>query len=195
MKNIRIQLAVLIAVLHFGLSLQAAARVNLSNNPAVQIMPIVGYETVYRDSPTPHTSTRLIYGASVTYGVPYLSGEAEYTRANDIENYVTAPQSIKNEDENLKLGIRSNYNLTDFAFVSGRLGGQATQGTVTTTSSGVSTSTKKDLQINPYAGVGLGAHLGSLVTLSAQSTLVFRDYKDMKKNDIQNTVALSIGIN
>lgn len=158
-------------------------------------MPIVGFETVYRDSPTPHTSTTFIYGLRLSYGTPALSGEAEYTRGTDTENYATAPEKIKHEDEKLKLGIRSTYHFNEYMFVTGRLGGQASQGTKEETSGGVVTVTKKDLEAHPYAGVALGVHVASFLTISAGTTVVFRDSKDMTKNEIQNVVALSVGIN
>ncbi len=176
-------------------SASAASYLNLASDPALKVMPIVGYETVFRDYPAPHTSTRLIYGLRVSYGIPALSGEAEYTVGNDVENYVSAPERIRNADENLKLGLTSSYHPVEVFFVSARAGGQATRGTREVTSSGVITKTTKDLEVNPYAGAGLGFHLSSFLSLSANSTVIFRDYKDMKKNDLQSTVALSIGVN
>lgn len=173
----------------------AASYLNLSSDPALRVMPIVGYETVFRDSPTPHTSSRLIYGLRLTYGIPSLSGEAEYIRGNDIENFTTAPERIRNDDENLKLGLTSSYFPIEFLSLTARAGGQATQGKREVTSGGVTTTTAKELEVNPYAGAGLGFHISSFLSLNASTTVVFRDYKEMKKNDIQSTIALSIGIN
>ncbi len=173
----------------------ASAYLNLSSDPALRVMPIAGYETIFRDTPSPHTKTRVVYGLRVTYGIPAVSGEAEYTIGNDVENYTIAPERIRNEDERLKIGITSMYHPISFAFVNLRAGGQASRGTEEVTSGGVTTKTVKELEVHPYAGAGLGVHFGSFLTLSASSTMVFRDYKDMKKNDVQNMVALSIGIN
>ena len=195
MKNYSVRIVFAFALASFQSATTLAASVNLSSDPALRVMPIVGYETIFRDSPTPHTSSRLIYGLRVSYGIPALSGEAEYTRGNDVENYTTAPERIRNEDENLKLGLVSSYHPAEFFFVSARAGGQASQGKREVTSSGVVTTTTKDLEVNPYAGAGLGFHLSTLLTLSANTTVVFRDYKNMRENDVQSTVSLSVGIN
>ncbi len=195
MKNQILRTFLAMLLIAFTSSAHAAGYLNLSSDPALHVMPIAGYETVFRDTPSPHTSTRVIYGLRVTYGIPAISGEGEYTRGNDIENYSTAPEQIRNEDEELKIGLTSSYHPIDIFFVNVRAGGQASQGTREVTSGGVKTTTTKDLEINPYAGAGLGFHLGSFVTLSATSTVVFRDYKEMKKNDLQNMVALSVRVN
>lgn len=197
MKNHPQYLSLVFAVLTLTAtsSVDAASYLNLSSDPALKVMPIVGYETIFRDYPTPHTSTRIMYGARVSYGIPSLSGEAEYTVGNDVENYTSAPERVRNEDERLKLGLTSSYHPAQFFFLSARAGGQASRGKREVTSGGVTTTTDKDLEINPYAGAGLGFHISSFLSLSANSTVVFRDYKNMRKNDVQNTVALSIGIN
>lgn len=192
--SIKLVIAAAICSLYSHTSL-AASYMDLSSDPALKVMPIIGYETVFRDFPTPHTSTRLIYGLRLSYGVPLLSGEAEYTMGNDVENYVSAPERVRNKDERLKLGLVSTYHPVQFFSLSARAGGQASRGTREITSGGVATTTTKDLEVNPYAGAGLGFHLSSFLTLNANSTVVFRDYKSMRKNDVQNTVSLSIGIN
>lgn len=197
MQNPIFRTLVVVTLIAFNSSVHAAERLSLSSlsqDPALTITPIVGFETVYRDSPSPHTSTRTIYGARLNYGIPVFSGEAEYTRGSDTENYITAPEQIRNDDEQLKLGLTSAYHPIPISFVNVRAGGQASRGTKEITSGGVLTKTTKDLVVFPYAGAGLGFHLGSMITLSASSTVVFRDYKEMKKNDLQNVVALSIRI-
>lgn len=195
MRNI----AFLSSVLFLGLSLVTSAYaypgLSLTGDSQFQVMPIVGYETAYRDSPTPHTSTSFVYGLRLSYGVRALSGEAEYTHGKDTENFDTAPEKIVNEDDKLKLGLRSTAYLGDYVFLTGRAGGQASQGKVTETSGGVDTTENKDLKIYPYAGAALGVHLGSFLTISAGTTVVFTNSSSMKENEIQNTIALSVGIN
>jgi hypothetical protein len=195
MQKIISKSLVVVALVSLQSVANARAYLDLASDPALKIMPIAGYETVYRDSPTPHTSTNVIYGLRLSYGVPALSGEAEYTRGNDVENYTVAPERIHYEDEKAKLGLSSAYHPISFFFVNIRAGGQASRGTKEVTSGGVTVKTTKELEYHPYAGAGLGFHLGQFLTLSATSTVVFKDYKDMKKNDVQNMVALSIGIN
>ena len=195
MQNLIFRTLVIVTLLGSNNTAHAAdysSLAGLPNVPALTITPIFGYETVYRDAPSPHTSTRTIYGLRLNYGIPLFSGEAEYTRGNDTENYLIAPEQIRNDDERLKLGLTSAYHPIPIAFVNVRAGGQASRGNKEVTSGGVLTRTTKDLEVSPYAGAGLGFHIGSMITLSASSTVVFRDYKEMKKNDLQNVVALSI---
>ncbi|WP_374075171.1 hypothetical protein [Bdellovibrio bacteriovorus] len=173
-------------------SISSAASFTLTKGAGYQIEPIYGFETVYRDYPTPHINTRIMYGARLTVGSDLLSGELEYTKASDTEDFSTAPEKIKTEDEKLKLGVRSTYRFNTIVFVSGRLGGQATKETRTETSGGVETKTEEPIKYNPYAGASVGITLGPL-SLSVNSTVIFRDGSDMSKNDYQNTFSVGIG--
>lgn len=173
-----------------------AARVSVSmGDNSLRFEPIVGYETTYRDSPTPHTVNRMVYGARLVYGERILAGELEYTQGSDTENFSVAPQKIQTKSEKAKLGIRSTIMLSDFFSATGRLGAQASRGTQEKTSDGVITKTDIPLKVYPYAGASLGIHLADFVTVSAGTTVVFRDNQNMLKNDIQNYISLSIGIN
>ena len=164
-----------------------------SKDLGLKIEPLYGYETIFRTNPTPHTSTRSFYGARVAAGQDILSGELEYTKGADTENYSTAPETIRNEDEKAKLGIRSTYNFNSMFFISGRLGGQATQNTNEEISGGVSTIEKKPITYSPYAGASLGIRLGSIISVNAGTTMVFKDNKDFTKNEVQSSVSFSIG--
>lgn len=170
----------------------SAASFTLSKGAGYKIEPLYGYETVFRDYPTPHLNTRMMYGARVTAGSDILSGELEYTKASDIEDFATAPEKIKIDDEKLKLGARSTYNFNNYFFATGRLGGQATKEVREETSGGVTTRTEEPIKYNPYAGASLGVRLGPL-NVSVGSTVIFRDGSDMSKNDYQNTVSVGIG--
>lgn len=172
----------------------AASSISL-NTLGARIEPIAGLETVYRETPNPHTSTRTIYGARVTLGSDAIAGELEYTHGSDTEKYSQAPEKIYHEDDKAKLGLRSTYRFTDLFFVTGRLGGQGNRGFKEETSGGVVTRTEKPIKYYPYAGASLGLRFGSLMSLSAGTTVVFADSSDMSKNEIQNTLSLSIGVN
>lgn len=157
------------------------------------VEPIVGYETVFRPFPTPHTSTRMVYGARVIAGVPLLSGEIEYTKGQDTEDYLVAPEKIVNYDEKLKLGIRSTYNFNKYMFTSFRLGGQASKNTEEVTNTGIVTKTEHDIKYDPYAGANLGIKISRIISISAGVTAVFNDISDMGKNDYQYSLAIGIG--
>jgi hypothetical protein len=161
----------------------------------MKIEPIVGYETVYRDTPSPHTATRTIYGGRVSAGVDLLSLELEYTRGADTENFSSAPEKIFSSDEKGKAGLRSTYRFNSYFFTSGRIGCQGTRGYTETTSGGVTTREENPIKYNPYAGASLGISLGSFVSITAGTTMVFRDNSDLSKNDVQNVLSISIGVN
>lgn len=180
-----------------GRNLNISGGTSGKNDPSevtYRLEPIAGLETVYRNTPTPHTSTRSIYGARLVAGATWLSAEAEYTKGQDTENYSNTPESIINKDDKYKLGIRSTKNIGSIFFATLRLGGQATEHTSETTALGVKTIQKDPITYAPYAGVMLGIHLGSKINLAAGSTMVFKDNKDFSKNDVQNTLSISLGI-
>lgn len=188
MKQILIAIALL-----FSTTAAWSAMSGSMNGVQISVEPIIGYETVFRPIPTPHTATRLVYGARVVAGVQLLSGELEYTKAQDTENYAVAPEKIINYDDKVKLGVRSTYNLGSYVFASVRLGGQAWKNSEEVTTSGVTTKTDHDIKIDPYAGAGLGVHITNLVALSAGVTAVIYDTSDMGKNDYQYTLSVAFG--
>ncbi|MFM6927697.1 MAG: hypothetical protein ACKOX6_04495 [Bdellovibrio sp.] len=169
-----------------------AASFTLSKGNGYTIEPLYGYETVFRDYPTAHLQTRAMYGARVTLGADILSAELEYMKASDTENFSTAPQTIKIDDEKLKLGIRSTYRFNDYIYSSVRLGAQATKSTHEEISGGISDKKEKPIAYNPYAGASLGVRFGVL-SINLSSTVIFRDSSDMSKNDYQNTISAGIG--
>ena len=168
------------------------AKVSAPKDLKYTVSPIVGYETVFRAYPTPHTLTHMIYGARLTAGIDIASAEVEYTKGSDTENYLVAPQEIKTNQEKLKLGVRSTYRFNEFLFATGRLGGQATKTTREETSSGITTITEEPIKYDPYAGAHVGVSLGP-VSVSIGATAIIRDVNDMSKNDVQHTLSVTLG--
>jgi hypothetical protein len=162
------------------------------NSFPIAIEPIIGVETTYDATPTPHTSTRTIYGARLSAGPQYLAIEAEYTKGGNEENYSVAPQTVKHDVEAAKLGLRSNYDLGSYLYFGFRAGAQVTRDKMTSTSNGVATETDSQ-NTAPYAGANLGIHLGPYVSLNASSTVVIHDANSMEKNELQNTLSISAG--
>ena len=196
MKNLFLKTTYLLFIIStFSIASFAQSRSSSNDNFKVKIEPLLGFETVFRDYPTPHTVTHQIYGLRVIAGIDTISGEAEYTKGTDTKNNSTAPEKIKFDDEKLKLGIRSSYNLTQHFLLTARLGGQARQTTREITSGGVITTEKEPIKYSPYAGAFLGINFGQYFRINAGSTVVFNDSKDMSKNEIQNTISVNIGIN
>ena len=187
----KMKLALTISLLLCG-NAALARSFTLAKGSGYTVEPLYGYETVYRTTPTPHLATRAMYGLRLTAGKDILSAEAEYSRATDTENYSVAPEKIYHQDEKYKLGIRSTYRFNTYFFSTGRIGAQAAQGKEEETSGGVVTTKTKDLTYNPYAGIQLGIRLG-VFSLNAGTTMVFRDYSDLSKNDFQHTFSFGVG--
>lgn len=156
------------------------------------ISPLYGYETVYRNSPSPHITTTSLYGLRVTAGVDLLSLEAEYSKGTDNETFSTAPEQVKYEDENYKLGLLSTYRMGKYLSASARAGAQATKTKETSTSSGVATVKDDPIRYNPYGGAQISLNFG-VFSVNASSTVVFRDMNNMSKNDYQNTLSFGVG--
>ncbi len=192
MKNL-IFVSILLTLI--GLNTAHAAGTASFNLAGLKIEPILGYETIYRDSPKPHTLTRNIYGGRLALGSDLLAAELEYTVGKDTEYFTSAPEKIESQDEKGKLGVRSTYRFNNYFFITGRVGGQGTKGWNEETSSGVVTRTDNPIKYHPYAGASLGVSLGGYVSISAGTTVVFKDNSDMAKNDVQNTVSISVGVN
>ena len=174
-------------------SLVAQAQRKSSNDIQYNIEPILGFETVYRVTPTPHTSTHTIYGVRLTGGIDLVSGEIEYTKGSDTEKYQTAPETVKYNDEKVKAGLRSIFRLGPVFNIVTRFGGQAKKSTEESTSGTITTTTEKPIKYDPYAGAALGLHLGRFA-VNVGVTAVIPDVKDMTKNDYQYAVAIGLGI-
>ncbi len=155
-----------------------------------RIAPIIGYETVYRDTPVEHKTSRLIYGVFLTLGKDALAGELEYTRGSDTETYNTAPQTIQNADDKAKLGLRSTYWLNNYLFTVIRGGLQVIRNVRDITSDGIVTHTDKT-SYYPYAGISLGLDLETF-TIGFGTVMIFKDARDFSKNDVENMITLGI---
>lgn len=157
------------------------------------IQPLLGFETVYRSTPRPHTVTQTMYGVRLTGGIDLLSGEIEYTQSTGSETFQTAPEKIASTDEKLKVGARSLFRLSDIFNMSVRLGGQAKKTKEETTNAGVVTTEEKPIEYSPYLGAAFGLHIGKM-NVSVGTTVVIKDVNDMEKNEVQNVVAVGFGI-
>jgi hypothetical protein len=145
------------------------------------IEPIVGYERVQKFIPTSHSRDRLVYGARVTVGVPFLSAEGEYTRATDSETFASTLTTITETDDRVRLGARLNWNMLSLVTFFIRGGVQARQSRHDTTVASVTTTSTDPIQYNPYLGGGLRAHLGSQFALTADVTTVFRNFPNFDR--------------
>ncbi len=157
------------------------------------VQPLLGFETVYRSNPRPHTVTQMMYGVRLTGGVDILSAEIEYTKSTGSETFQTAPEKITSTDEKLKLGGRSVFRLSNLFNMSVRFGGQAKKTKEEVTDTGVVTTEEKPIEYSPYLGAAFGLHIGKM-NVNMGTTVVIKDVNDMEKNEVQNVIAIGFGI-
>lgn len=154
----------------------------------MSIEPIIGYERVQKLVPTAHTTSRLLYGARLTAGIPLVAAEAQYTRGNDTEEFPDQSLTIKDMDEKLKLGLRSSIRMTSLFSLQARGGGQAKRNTHEVNG----LATVNPITYQPYAGLGLQSRLGRNFVLEGGVTTVFNDFPHMSQNEYETTLGFSI---
>lgn len=158
----------------------------------VSVEPVVGYEREVKLVPTMHTVERFFYGARLIAGYPLLSAEAEYTRANDTEEFPTQNLTIKDQTDKLKVGVRSTPSIGKILFLSLRAGVQASRNNHQEILNNVSTVTDQPLEYDPYAGAGLRLVLGKKMSLAFDFTGVLRDTADLSSFTPQASAGVSI---
>ena len=159
------------------------------------ITPIVGYERVQEIVPTPHTKDRLTYGARATLGIPLLSAEVEYTQAQSSEDFNPSQDLMtKDSAQQLKIGARTQVNLTTKIYGIGRAGVQATKNHHEQTTGGVTTAVDQPIYYKPYGGVGFGVSILPKVRATGEIVAVFNKFPDMSQNEYQTTVGLTISV-
>ena len=182
---------VLVALLSFGFVSARSAHA-VASPVTIGVEPIIGYERVQKFVPERHTKDRLTYGARVTAGIPLVSGEAEYTRGTDTEDFPAQALTTKDMDDKLKVGLRSSMNVSSLLSFQARAGGQAKRNTHEETASGVTTQTVGDITYRPYAGMGLSSKMIPGFELSGGVTVVFNKFPDMSQNEYQSTLGMRI---
>jgi len=158
------------------------------------ISPIVGYEDIQKVLPYQHRTTRLFYGARVTAGFLMLSGEGEYTRANDTEVFSSPAETMTEQADKLKLGLRSTLSLSSMVYLSIRGGGQATQTMRDTTIGGVTTRTWDPIIWLPYGGAGFRFQLSPKIFATAEMVVVWTNFPDMNSAEYQPTAGFQIAL-
>jgi hypothetical protein len=180
------------ALAQAALATEASALPSKPKDLQIGIEPIVGFEHVQKLAPQPHLKNRLTYGARVTAGYRFLSGEAEYTRGTHTESYPAQDLTIQDTDDKLKLGIRSGYALGRFVTISGRGGGQAKRNSRKETTGGVTHQVISAIEYDPYLGTELRAELSNKISLSVGVVAIITDVRDMSRNEYQATGGFQI---
>ncbi len=194
----RIFISLVLAFFFFALVARADIVVSGSSslrNLGYSLEPLVGYEQVYRSTPTSHTKTRSFRGLRLIVGSDKLAGEGEYTKGEDTENFSVTPQSITNKDDVFMVGARTTWLLRGNLFVGLRGGGLAARNINEMTTNGNRTSTESSPQYSPYVGVQLGWRFAKNFGVSISSVIIMKDLGDLAKNNYQNSIAFSVGTN
>lgn len=156
------------------------------------VEPIIGYERVQKLIPTPRTVERLVYGARITVGVPLISAEAEFTRATDTESFPSLNQTYKDTEDKARVGARSTFRLGGMISLIARAGAQAKLVKHEVTTGSVTGLIVEPIRYNPYAGAGFKFKLSRQVALTADITVVFRDFPNMNQNDYMTTAGFVV---
>jgi hypothetical protein len=174
------------------LATQAANAAKVPDGLKYTIEPIVGFEHVQQLVPTPHSVNRIIYGARATAGYRIISAEAELTRGTNTESFPVQDLTIQNNDDKLKIGLRSGYSFMSYATFSLRAGGQATRAERKETTGSTVTVVRPSINYAPYAGTELRFAFSNTISFTTGIVVVFKDTKDMSKNDYQTTAGFQI---
>lgn len=156
----------------------------------ISIEPLVGYEQVQIVLPTPHTTTRLFYGATATVGVMMIAGEVQYTHATNTEIYPTLTQI--NTGDRLKVGARSGFKLGPLFTLFVRAGVEAAQEKFEQTSGGITTTTVNPVTYRPYAGAGARASLANKLFATANVTAVITDINNLALTEFQASAGFGV---
>lgn len=155
-----------------------------------RITPVVGYEQVQKNYPTPHTVNRFYYGVGIEAGPRLLSVELQATQGEDTESY--SGTDIKETTKKASLGIKSYFALASMLQFYFRAGAQGKDVTTDTTVSGVTTTEKSAFYVDPYVGTGLTVSLASMLNLSLGLTAVFSDYPNKGKIEYQTSFGFGL---
>jgi hypothetical protein len=185
--------AIIVILFSFLFSAQAFANAGSVTAKNLTITPIIGYEYIKRNEPTPSTKQRFIYGARFTYGPQYLAADFEFTRGEDSDSIPESNYTRKEVVNNIMLGATSKFNLSSFLTLNLRAGGHTRKSNITQTSNGVTTKTSPKLRISPYLGGGFELRLLNQLTLSANATTVFTGKPESSDRENRYSIGLIIG--
>ncbi|MGE0616479.1 MAG: hypothetical protein AB7P04_12665 [Bacteriovoracia bacterium] len=156
------------------------------------VKPIIGYDRVYKDTPTPHTYNRLTYGVNAAATYSFLSLELEYTHGAGTETFPASGETVSDTAEKIKLGLKGTYQMGSVFSASLRGGGQISKvKTVTTVGTSVSTS-YSPTQIDPYFGLGTSLRVAEKNSADFGVTVVFRSFPSLHQAEWQFTGGYAI---
>ncbi|MBI2712691.1 MAG: hypothetical protein HYX41_07560 [Bdellovibrio sp.] len=179
----------LLMVISFSTLLASPSKADIFK---INLEPIIGYEQVQVVLPTPHSTSRLIYGASATFGVLLLSGELQYTHGTSSESYPTLGLTQTDVGDRARGGIRSGFRLGPLLTLFVRGGVEAYQERIDQTLNGVTTTTIIPITISPYVGAGARASLGGKLYATADVVATIVNINDLTQN--RYTASAGVGV-
>lgn len=197
MRSLSRKLSVaLLFVMGSAVDASAASTTTSAYGFVITVEPIVGYQYLSFDTPTPRRGGMLIYGARVSAGRPHISAEGEYTRGTTTEGFSSPIQSVTTTQENVSLGVRGTYNLAKSLDTFVRLGGQASKFRNDTLDvSGLTTTGEGKWQIHPYLGTGLQFSPADALSAGIEANYVFNSLEDFTQNTVRLSTSLRVHFN
>ncbi len=185
-----LKLLILLPITFYSLSSLAISVGTGSSLGMLRISPVIGYEQVQKNYPTPHTSNRLFYGLGVEVGPRAFSIEMQATQGKDSESY--SGIEIDETTTKLSLGLKSSMSASSFLNFYFRTGAQGKTSERVTTEAGVSTTEKSAFYVDPYVGTGVNIAVANALTMSVGLTAVFTDYPNEGKIEYQTNLGFGL---
>lgn len=157
----------------------------------LKIEPIYGLERSLQAEPKPaRYRTEIFLGIRATYGNKLIAAEGEVNQSNS-DNEFNGVQ-VKTNTQNLLLGARLIPVANEFYNIYLRGGARFRQQEVQTIQNNTTETNKNPMQVDPYAGAGLGLKLGGLISINAAATLVYnRNATASEQYDTQYSLGAS----
>ncbi len=159
----------------------------------IRLSPIVSYDQVQRNYPTPHTSNVLSYGLGIELGPRAFTIEIQGTQSEDTSTYSETNTTIKETIQKISLGIKSYFGLKSMLNFYLRGGAQGKKIKNEITQNGTTASDESAMYVDPYVGAGLRIRMAKFFSLSLGITAVFTDYPNKGETEYQSTVGVGIG--
>lgn len=174
----------------------AASRSMSAYGGTLTISPTVGFERVQKYYPTPHMSTRAVYGVNALYQFSVLGIEADYTHSQDDDYDVATDTKYKDSVDKLRAGLRGSFRAGNYLNWYLRGGAQATKTEITSTVQSTAVTNKKSTtKVNPYVGTGLTLRLLNAFSVSGDVVATYKPTDDPNLSDFEFQPTVSFNIN
>lgn len=162
-------------------------------NGMVRVTPLVTYEQVQKNYPTPHTKNVLSYGVGVEIGPPIFNVDLRGSQSDDTSDYTD--EEVKETTQKLSVGLQSSYALNSVFrfFLRGGAQGKKTKQKITNKTTLVTTTSESAFYVDPYVGTGIRISASNIFSMSLGVNAIFSDYPNKGKVEYQTTLAIGVG--